>query len=325
MNKSLSLTLTAILTALFLQSCAPSAYKVNSPTPSKYAYTKTSDTAKLELSFHDGRGEKDKVFSEGTLKAGLLLDKKPIEPISYIKENTAKELQARGLNTTVVEKAPVDITINKLFIRNYRSNGFSPFITFTMLSADVITPSGKQRVGVYIKRGKVPVWSFDEVIEPTFNEPLSLVVKELSAKINGITSKQSISDDQVTKLAAEINANPAAADSYLKVYQLGFGFNKTAVKHLVTMSKSADEYVRLAAISSLGNLKADGELSYLKELYNSSTGSWQDRGMALKAICDIGTAEAMTFAKQAKADLDKPSKRDKDDITWTKEILALYL
>jgi hypothetical protein len=325
MNKSLSLALAGTLTALLIQGCAPSAYNVKTPTPSQYAYTKADMASKLELSFQDARGEKDKVFSDGTLKAGLLLNKKPIEPIAYIKENTAKELQARGINTSVADKAAVDVRINKLAIRNYRSNGFTPFVTFTMLSADVTTATGKQRVGVYIKRGKVPVWSFDEVIEPTFNEPLSLVVKELSAKINSITSKQSISDDQVTKLVADINAQPAAADTYLKVYQLGFGFNKTAIKPLVALTKNADEYIRLAAISSLGNLKAESELSYLQGLYSATTGLWQDRGMALKAICDIGTPEALAFTQKAKTDLDKPSSKDKDDITWTKEILGLYL
>ncbi len=45
--------------------------------------------------------------------------------------------------------------------------------------------------------------------------------------------------------------------------------------------------------------------------------------MALKAICDIGTPEAMDFAKQARADLNKPGK-DKDDVAWTNEILNLY-
>lgn len=324
MNKSLSLTLAGTLTALLIQGCAPSAYKVKAPTPSQYAYTKADTASPLELSFHDARGEKDKVFSDGTLKAGLLINNKPIEPINYIKENTTKELQARGIKASVADNAAVDVSINKLAIRNFRSNGFTPFITFTLLSADVSTASGKQRVGVYIKRGKVPVWSFDEVIEPTFNEPLSLVVKELSAKINGLTAKQSISDEQVTKLVAEINAQPAAADNYLKVYQLGFGFNKTAIKPLVALSKNADEYVRLAAISSLGTLKAESELSYLQGLYNATTGLWQDRGMALKAICDIGTPEAISFAQKAKADLDKASSKDKDDIAWTKEILALY-
>lgn len=322
MKKSLPLGLGGVLVALLIQGCAPSSYKVNAPSASEYVYAGAETAAPLELNVKDARAENEKTFSYGILKANLMMNNKLIEPITYISEYTTKELQARGIDAQATDNANVNVSINKLYIRNHRSNGFSPFVTFSLLSADVTTPTGKERVGIFIKRGKVPVWSFDEVIEPTFNEPLSLLVKELAAKINGLTVKQAISNDQVAKLVAEINAQPAPANAYLKVYQLGFGNNKTAIKSLVELSKNADEYVRLAAISSLGILKANSELDYLKGIYTSSS-LWQDRGMALKAICDIGTPEALAFAKQAKADLNKPGK-DKDDIAWTNEILNLY-
>ncbi len=323
MKKSLPLGLGGILIALLIQGCAPSTYKVNAPTASEYVYAGAQTAAPLTLKVSDARAENEKTFSYGILKAGLLIDNKAIEPIAYISEYTTKELQARGIDAQATDSANVNISINKLYIRNHRSNGFSPFVTFSLLSADVTTPTGKERVGIFIKRGKVPVWSFDEVIEPTFNQPLSLMVKELAAKVNGLSVNQAISNDQVSALVDAIKAQPAADETYLKVYQLGFGNNKTAVKSLVEFSKSADEYIRLAAISSLGILKADSELDYLKGIYTSSS-LWQDRGMALKAICDIGTPAAMDFAKQVKADLSKTGK-DKDDIAWTTEILGLYL
>lgn len=324
MKQSLPLVLGGVFVALLIQGCAPAAYKVNAPIASDYTYSKSSTVPTIDLSVRDARSENDKVFSSGILKANLLIDKTPIDPIAYLKEYTVKELQARGVNAQATSAASIDISVNKLFIRNHRANGFSPFVTFSMLSADVATPSGKQRIGVYIKRGKVPVWSFDEVIEPTFNEPLSLLVKEFSAKVNGLTSNQSISDEQVSKLAAEANIKPLSATAYIKVYQLGFGNNKSAIKSLVEFSKHEDEYVRLAAISSLGILKAETELAHLKNIYSTAS-SWQDRGMALKAICDIGTPEALGFANTVKAELDKPNDKNKDDIAWTKEILALYL
>lgn len=323
MKKSFPLGLGGVLVALLIQGCAPSSYKVNAPTASEHVYTGAETTATLQLTVKDARAENEKTFSYGILKANLMMDNKLIEPIAYISEHTTKELQARGIDTQATDNANVNISINKLYIRNHRSNGFSPFVTFSLLSADVTTPTGKERVGIFIKRGKVPVWSFDEVIEPTFNEPLSLLVKELAAKVNMLTVKQAISNDQVAKLVAEVNAQPAPANAYLKVYQLGFGNNKSAINALVELSKNADEYIRLAAISSLGTLKASSELDHLKGIYASS-GLWQDRGMALKAICDIGTPEALAFAKQAKADLNKPGK-DKDDIAWTTEILNLYI
>jgi len=109
-----------------------------------------------------------------------------------------------------------------MIIKNHRSSGYSPFVTFTLLSADVETPNGKERIAVYIRRAKVPVWSFAEVIDPTFNQPLSLMVKEFSAKISALLFNHKISDSKVEELIAKT---------------------------------SKDEYVRQAAISSLGILK----------------------------------------------------------------------
>ena len=79
------------------------------------------------------------------------------------------------------------MSIKRLHIQNARVSGFSPFITFTSVRADLMTPRGSQRITAYIKRGKVPVWSFDEVIEPTYNEPLGLLTKELAAKIRDVS------------------------------------------------------------------------------------------------------------------------------------------
>lgn len=323
MKKSLPLGLGGILVALLIQGCAPSSYKVKSPVASGIEYSGAAASPALTLSVKDARPANDKVFSYGILKANLIMDGTLIDPINYLKDHTIKELQARGVDASAAESGSVDVTVNKLYIRNHRANGFSPFVTMSWLSADVKTTKGTQRVAAFIKRGKVPVWSFDEVIEPTFNEPLSLLVKEFSAKVNQATGNQAISNDEVNKLVSAINAQPAPADAYLKVYQLGFGNNKTAIKPLVELSKSADEYIRLAAISSLGNLKATGEFSYLKNLYATGN-NWQDRGMALKAICDLGTPEALAFAKQTKVELEKSGKKD-NDIAWTVEILDLYL
>ena len=50
-------------------------------------------------------------------------------------------------------------------------------MTLTFLSVDLETADSKKRIGVFIKRGKVPVMSFEEVVEPTFNQPLSLAVR----------------------------------------------------------------------------------------------------------------------------------------------------
>lgn len=312
-----------LLSVFALQGCAPANYNVKHPVPSDAVY---SSSSKLELSINDQRPDSEKVFSYGILKANLLINKKPLEPIEYIKEHTNAELKARGIDVNSKDMAEKNLAITKTYIKNHRTNGYAPFVTFSMLSATLKTPTETEKIGIFIKRGKVPVWSFDEVIEPAFNEPLSLLVKELAAKINSLTVNQSISDEKVKELIKNASVKPVQPNTYLKVYELGFGNNKNAIKSLVEFTKHEDEYIRIAAISSLGILKADSELPYLKSLYSSQK-LWQDRAMALKAICDIGTPEALGFAASVKKEFEKTYQANTKDqeAAWTLEVLSLYI
>ena len=76
------------------------------------------------------------------------------------------------------------------------------------------------------------MWSFDEIIEPTFNEPLNLLTKELAAKINQRVFMLAASDKQVTDLVALITTvrlnGPPRADSQALVRDSGrFGLVPT--------------------------------------------------------------------------------------------------
>jgi len=51
---------------------------------------------------------------------------------------------------------------------------------------------------------------------------------------------------------------------------------------------------------SIGTLGAEGQLEFLKQRY--STGGFNDRYMAIKAMGDIGTPEALQFIKEIKKD-----------------------
>ncbi len=175
----------------------------------------------------------------------------------------------------------------------------------------------------YVKRAKVPVWSFDEIIDPTYNDALSLLTKELAAKLNQQLFGQVVSTEQVNALVAAINADGTTrADAYLDVYQLGFSNNPAAVPELVKLTSHGSEYVRLAAISSLGILKASDQFGLLVKLYETKPGLWQDRAMALKAIGDLGTPESRDYLKKESGKL--ASQSDKES-TWNKDIIALYL
>lgn len=315
---------TLLLTSLgvaALTGCAPSTYKVSAPAASEIQYMSFNEGKEAGIALEDKRAESDKIFSSGILKAGLLFEDTPIDPVSYLEKFTYAELESRGIKFDD-NREKMAVSINKLFMKNHRSSAYSPFVTMTHLSADLKTDNGSERIVVFIKRGKVPVWSFDEIIEPTLNEPLSLLVKEFSAKINQHLYQHKITDTDVTILVNNIKSASDQNANYEKVYALGFGNNKTAIPALVEFSKSEDEYVRLAAISSLGVLKAVDQFDYLKGIVIDGK-LWQDRAMALKAIGDFGTAQSKAFLEAAKSKLDTVENAKERE--WSGALIGLYL
>lgn len=308
---------------LTLVACAPSVYVVKAPTASGMKYVVPAAPAETQLAFIDNRQGDERIFHSGILAATLNVDGAPVDAPQFLAKHVSAELTSRG----VPVKAATDanglprVSLNTFRVQNHRANGFAPFVTFTMISADLETPSGKKRVGVFVKRGKVPVWSFDEVVEPTFNEPLSIAVKEFSSKVANQLYAYRASDEVVKSLTARLATRTDA--SYLDVYALGFTNNLSAVDTLVKYTTDQDEYVRLAAISSLGNLGATSQLGLLKSIYEKPDGMWQDRAMAIKAIADLGTPDALSYVGEELKRHEKNS-GDKDSL-WTSQILGLYL
>jgi hypothetical protein len=310
---------------LSLQGCAPSVYAVDPPEASPYVFGGSEVKGASRLNIIDQRDDQYTSFTSGSLPMGLTHRGETLDPVDFLAKYTIEELVARGIPVTADSSDATDVEINKIVMRNHRSTGFSPFTTVTMLCADILTPNGEHRAGAFIMRGKVPVWSFNEVIEPTMNQPLELLVKELAAKINMVLYGQSASDATVQMLIDKVNADPAAALAYLDVYELGFSNNPTAIDALLEMTRSSHEYIRLAAISSLGTINAHGQVNQLIEIFNGD-GIWQDRAMAVKSLGDIaamGNERAMTFLQN-----DVEPKLQGESATgaeWAREILGLYL
>lgn len=312
-----TLLLAAVL--LGLQACAPSAYNIDKPEPSTIAFVNLGQPQQ-SLHLIDRRPELEKIFSYGVLKAELLENKTPVEPIEFLQKHTQAELKARNINALLATQGK-NIHINKFVVRNHRTNAYTPFITFTMLSADIMSDNGSERIALFIKRGKTPVWSFDEIIEPTFNQPLDLAIKEFVAKLNSHLFYQAMPDDEVYALVDRINNSDDPNTAYQDVYQLGFSNNLIALGPLLELTNSDDEYIRLAAISGLGTLKDDISLDRLKEIYSTAE-IWQDKAMALKSIGDIGTDEARNFLMIASNELQTANDKER---LWSQEIIDLYL
>ena len=311
-----------LLACALVVGCAPSSYLVSEPQPSNMAYQVPEQSQQSNFKVVDMRSGGDRTFHSGILNATLNIGSQPIDPVAFLAKHAQSEMLARGLPVSFSTSAgDTVIDVSTFRVRNHRSSGFSPFVTFTMLSADVALNGEKHRITSYIKRGKVPVWSFDEVIQPTFNEPLSLAVKEFSAKLNQLIYKSSYSDSQVEQLAGKLQGT-LGYSSYLDVYQLAFSNNPKAIPVLAGLVDSDEEYVRLAAISGLGVLGAVDQMPLLTRIYQSGD-SWSERGMALKAIADLNTPESQEFIKTEL--LRWEAKGSDKEARWNVEIIGLYL
>ncbi len=307
--------------ALLLVACAPKSYAVRDPEPSPVRFV-AAEAPTTELSLTDGRVASGPAFLSGTLASTLTLDDAPIDPMAFLSRNVQAELAARGIPVQVGRDGSTfpRLDVKTFRIHNHRTNAYTPYVTFTLISADLETAAGKERLGVFVKRGKVPVWSFDEVVEPTLNEPLSLAVKELSSKIADRLYQAQADDKEVAQLIE--NVGDSTEDNYRDVYALGFTNNPAVIETLVELTTDEREYVRLAAISSLGTLRASGQFGHLKTIYHDAT-LWQDRAMALKAIGDLGTPEAKAFLDEQMAHWQ--AQVDNKEAAWNTMVIGLYM
>lgn len=323
MNQRLNISSFSILGVILivLQGCAPSSYPIKQPTLSTNKFEAKVDKQLLKLT--DNRVlDINSKFSEGTLKAELIFNGSAINEFQYLSDFTIKELKHRGIDVNNNEQSDINVNVETLTIKNHRTNGYTPFITFTMFKAKVKTPEGIKPIAAYIKRGKVPIWSFEELIEPTFNEPLSLLVQEFGAKLNQLIYKQKVSDVAVTDIINKVKNNLTKGETYLDVYQLGFSNNPTALPYLRELAQNSKrEYIRSAAISSLGILKDTQSFEVLKEISKDAR-TWSDRAMAMKAIGDLGTNEGLSYLTSLKSKYAAgTSKEDK----WNIELINLYI
>ncbi|KGQ19299.1 HEAT 2 domain containing protein [Lysobacter dokdonensis DS-58] len=306
---------------LLLAGCAPGSYAVKDPSPSNVPYATTS-AATTTLGIHHQSAGAAPFFS-GRLPATLDYSGKPLQPAAFLEKSLQAEFAARGLPITVSSASDATtfprLDVAAFNMKNWRTNAYTPFITFTSLSTDLETATGKKHIAVFVKRGKVPVWSFDEIVEPTLNEPLSLAVKELASKVAFELYGAKASDEAVDALADKVTH--AKDDNYLDVYALGFTNNARAIPTLAKLTTADAEYVRMAAISSLGNLRAVDQFDLLKNL-STSANLWQDRAMAIKAIGDLDTPEGRAYLGELKTRMQSSKE---NEAKWTVDLISLYI
>jgi hypothetical protein len=279
----------AVLTA-----CAPPSMTIRTPPVTGIKYAPAPPDAGTQVSMIDERSAPQ--FLEGALRLNPNYNGAALNPPQFLATHLAGELNARGLK---VDSQVGNQGLPKLHLKTFkmltrRPNGFGPFYTFTFLDADLESASGTKRIGIFIQADKVPIWSPEEIVEPTISQPMTIAVQELSSKVSNILFGFQASDTQVQGLMTRL-ADPNAPTRYLDTYALGFANNPLAIDKLAALTKDPDDYVRLAAISSLGTLHATAQMPLLKQIYEDPKALWQERAMAIKAIGDLDTLAAKAY------------------------------
>lgn len=324
--KVLEKTILLLGLALALSACVPTFnMPVTAPVHSGVSY-ENIDSSESSIAVTDSRPP-EYLFSEGTLNFNIQVNDQDINEITFLTAALEDELIGRGYKVDVKAdtEGAASLSVLNFKISNHRSNAYSPLVTFTQFSGDFEINGQITRVASFIKRGKVPVWAITEkgIVENTFNQPISLLVQDLATRIAQLMGGGTISDASVESLVSEINAAEENDKLiYLKVYELGFSNNMSAIPYLASFSEHEDEYIRLAAISGLGLLKAESEVERLITIFNSGK-LWQDRGMALKSLADIATTQAQQVVDAEWIRVESLSDPDKE-ARWNKSILSLY-
>ena len=324
-NFKLTIKIVTVSTLVFLFQACSVKVPVNSPKASKNEFNKTNNLTKINIEFRNNLGNNSEI-GEGRLKDIFVIehDNKKFDSYNFAKVNLQNELKARGIPMQFVDNSDNKLHLNNFKVLTYRSSSFSPLVTISTMQLELKKDNKTKVFNAMVKRGKVPIWSIDEVFEPCYNQPTSLLIKEISAKINKELFGYKLSDKKVDDLIKKIqksiknNNNPLV---YLDVYELGFSNNPKGLNALIAFSNQSDEYVRLAAISGLGMIGGENEFTNLLTKYNNSK-LWQDRGMALKSIGDIGTKKTIKFLKEEK---NRWQNTKSLEATWNLKIIDLYI
>lgn len=298
----------AILT--LLSGCALT-YTIKEPVLSSVDYGR-QDITPVTLTIIDKRTGLDSDFVVGRLGLAANLSKVPVtlenvgDPIGYFAQQLGKELSNRKIPVNcVVEKTAAEGLILEIYryqIVNRRATGFSPWEACHIFYGTIIKEGQKTPIKAFFYNGKTPVWSMNEIEEPCFNIPISIIIKDVASKINRVIFNYSAPDEKIDRLTAEINSEVGKDDNgpFWKVLELGYTNNPKAMEPLKKYAQMNYEFFRSCALSAIGTLGANGQIEFLKQQYREE--GYNNRYMAIKAIGDIGTPEALQFIQSLKKD-----------------------
>jgi hypothetical protein len=261
------------------------------PAPSPFQYAERRE-APIHVVVQDARPAADRKLSRGRVSVEFT---GAGEDLAFLRDALVAELKARGINAVPEATGGGDILaleVNRFYFRNRRTSGFSPWITFTNFRAKVTYQGRAETVTSYFHAGKVPMWSMDEVVEPTYNYPWRVVVREVVTKLNRLYFKTR-PPESVVQGAARALEGDAPLDTILDAAFLGAPELLPKFETLVTTSPNGNVVVyALDAIGIIGDAKS---FPFLRDYYPTA----KERGQlfSLKAIGDLGTPDALSFVR----------------------------
>jgi len=278
------------------------------PTPSAFQYTERPE-APIQVVVRDARPPAERKLSRGRVSVELV---GAGEDLAFLRDALVAEMKARGVNAVTGAEAGIRVLecdVNRFYFRNHRVSGFSPWITFTNFRAKVTYQGRSEVVTSYFHAGKVPMWSMDEVFEPTYNYPWRVVVREIVTKLNRLYFKTNPPAGMVREHVRALQGD-VALDTILDAAFLG---SPELLPALETLAKtSASGNVVVYALDAIGIIGDPKSFPFLRDFYGTS----QERGhlFSLKAIGDLGTPEALSFVRSQ-------SPNDDENV---KELIDLY-
>ncbi|HOW56845.1 MAG TPA: HEAT repeat domain-containing protein [Smithellaceae bacterium] len=318
----------AIALITFLTGCSLS-YTIKEPVPSRVKY-ENANIASVTLTIVDQRKDTDAVFILERLGAGSEMKEGKVvkfdnleDPILYFARNLEREMNSRNIPVKCVlgksASEGFSLLIHKYQIANTRATGFSPWESFHIFSATIVKNGQTKNIKAYFYNGKVPVWSMDEIQEPCFNIPMSIIIKDVASKISNYFFNLRVADDKVSRLSDEINAEIEKNDfgAFWKVLELGYTNNHQATSYLRKYARMGDEFFKSCAVSAIGMLGGEEDIEFLKQSYKE--GWYNDRYMAIKAIGDIGTPNALQFIQTLRKE---PVYEKEDGLKYCVELYA---
>jgi hypothetical protein len=261
------------------------------PAPSPFQYAERREEP-IQVVVQDARTAGERPLSRGRVSVALV---GAGEDLAFLRDALVAEMKARGINAVTDATGSVDILaieVNRFYFRNRRATGFSPWITFTNFRARVTYRGRAETVTSYFHAGKVPMWSIDEVVEPTYNYPWRVVVREVVTKLNRLYFKTRPPETAVQGATRSLEGD-APLDAILDAAFLGVPELLPRLETLVKTSTSGN--VVVYALDAIGIIGDATSFPFLREFYPTA----RDRGQlfSLKAIGDLGTPDALSFVR----------------------------